>query len=131
MKQLILDYTPYCTRAALVDNGEMIDFYYEMTSVRGLVGNIYKGRVENVLSGMKAAFVNIGLERNGFLYVGDSRVDNSRLNSIPPKKHTEISAGDIIMCQVVKDQFGKRARGLRRTSPFPATISFCFRPPIS
>lgn len=119
MKQLILDYTPYCTRAALVDNGEMIDFYYEMTSVRGLVGNIYKGRVENVLSGMKAAFVNIGLERNGFLYVGDSRVDNSRLNSIPPKKHTEISAGDIIMCQVVKDQFGQKGARLATDITLP------------
>ena len=80
MKQLILDNTPFCTRAALVDDGELLEFSVEMASVCGIVGNIYKGRVENVLSGMKAAFVNIGLERNGFLYVGESLVDKERLH---------------------------------------------------
>ena len=67
MKQLLLDYTPYCTRAALVEDGELIEFSIEKTAVKGIVGNIYKGKVENVLSGMEAAFVNIGLDRNGFL----------------------------------------------------------------
>ena len=90
MKQLILDYTPYCTRAALVENGELIDFSVERTNVRGLVGNIYKGRVENVLEGMKAAFVNIGLERNGFLFVGDSRVDRSRIQSVMPRRAKQV-----------------------------------------
>ncbi|MDE7372831.1 MAG: ribonuclease E/G, partial [Clostridia bacterium] len=112
MRQLILDYTPYCTRVALVEDGELIEFSVEMTSVRGIVGNVYKGRVENVLSGMKAAFVNIGLERNGFLYVGDSLVDKSRLQSVMPNKSTNLSAGDVIMCQVVKDQFGQKGARL-------------------
>ena len=112
MKQLILDYTPYCTRVALVEDGVLIEFSVEMTSVRGIVGNVYKGRVENVLSGMKAAFVNIGLERNGFLYVGDSLVDKSRLQSVMPNKSTNLSAGDVIMCQVVKDQFGQKGARL-------------------
>ncbi len=112
MKQLILDYTPYCTRAALVEDGEMLEFSVEMTSVKGIVGNIYKGKVENVLGGMKAAFVNIGLERNGFLYVGDSLVDKSRLHSVMPKKSQNLSAGDTVMCQVVKDQFGQKGARL-------------------
>ncbi len=112
MKQLILDHTPYCTRAALVENGEMIEFSVEMTSVRGIVGNIYKGKVENVLGGMKAAFVNIGLERNGFLYVGESLVDKNRLHSVMPKPNTKLSSGDVIMCQVVKDQFGQKGARL-------------------
>jgi len=112
VKQLILDYTPYCTRVALVENGELVEFSVEKTGVRGIVGNIYKGRVENVLGGMKAAFVNIGLDRNGFLYVGDSLIDKSRLQSVMPSKSTKLSAGDIIMCQVVKDQFGQKGARL-------------------
>ena len=71
MKKLIIDYTPFCTRAALVEDGEMIDFSVERSSGKGLVGNIYKGKVENVIGGMQACFVNIGQERNGFLYTGD------------------------------------------------------------
>ncbi len=119
MKQLILDYTPYCTRAALVENGELIDFSVERTNVRGLVGNIYKGRVENVLEGMKAAFVNIGLERNGFLFVGDSRVDRSRIQSVMPRRAKQVSPGDVIMCQVVKDQFGTKGARLATDITLP------------
>lgn len=119
MKQLILDYTPYCTRAALVEDGELIDFGVEKASVRGIVGNIYKGKVENVLSGMKAAFVNIGLERNGFLYVGDSLVDGKALSNVMPKKSLSVSPGDIIMCQVVKDQFGQKGARLTTDISLP------------
>ncbi len=119
MKQLILDYTPYCTRAALVENGELIDFSVERTNAMGLVGNIYKGKVENVLEGMKAAFVNIGLERNGFLFVGDSRVDKTRIQSVMPKRQKQISPGDVIMCQVVKDQFGTKGARLATDITLP------------
>lgn len=119
MKQLILDYTPYCTRAALVDDGELIDFAVERAAVRGIVGNIYKGKVENVLGGMKAAFVNIGLERNGFLYVGDSLVDSKQLQNVMPKKGLNVSAGDVIMCQVVKEQFGQKGARLTTDISIP------------
>ncbi len=120
MKQLILDYTPYCTRVALVEDGEMIDFSVERASARGLVGNIYKGKVENVISGMKAAFVNIGLERNGFLYMGESRVDKTMLQSLPPNRNaSEVSAGDIIMCQVTKDMFGQKGPRLTTDVTLP------------
>ncbi len=119
MKQLILDYTPFCTRAALVENGDIIDFSVERAAVRGIVGNIYKGKVENVLSGMKAAFVNIGLDRNGFLYVGETLVDSKRLQSAMPKKGLNVSAGDVIMCQVVKDQFGQKGARLTTDVSFP------------
>lgn len=120
MKQIILDYTTYCTRAALVEDGEMIDFSVERTSARGLVGNIYKGKVENVLNGMKAAFVNIGLERNGFLYVGESRVDKAGLQSLPPNKSvSNLSPGDVIMCQVTKDMFGQKGPRLTTDVTLP------------
>src|SRR5829696_8473675 len=59
------------TRVALVENGTIHEFYLERKSEKGIVGNIYKGRVVRVLPGMQAAFVDIGLEKAAFLYVGD------------------------------------------------------------
>ena len=100
MKKLYIDFSPYFARTALVNDGELIEFGVEHAARRGHVGNIYKGKVENVLGGMKAAFVNIGLQRNGFLYIGD-RAD-------------KVSPGDIVMCQVVKEQMG--AKGARLTT---------------
>src|SRR5690554_1302046 len=60
------------TRAALLEDRRLVEFYVERQEDQRVVGNIYKGRVENVLPGMQAAFVNIGLERNAFLYVDDA-----------------------------------------------------------
>ncbi|MFN0063401.1 MAG: ribonuclease E/G [Myxococcaceae bacterium] len=59
------------TRVALVDNGHISEFYLERKKDRGIVGNIYKGRVSRVLPGMQAAFVDIGLDKAAFLYVTD------------------------------------------------------------
>ncbi len=114
MKQLLIDYNPYCVRVALTQDGELIDFSVERVAHRGLVGNIYKGKVENVLSGMKAAFVNIGLERNGFLYVGESLADASGVSARRTPEALNVSPGDEIMCQVVKDEFG--TKGARLTT---------------
>jgi len=114
MKRLILDYIPYCTRVALVDDGELVEFSVEKTAFRGIVGNIYKGQVKNTISGMKASFVDIGLQRNGFLQMGDSLVDPNALDTFRPQNNLKVSPGDIIMCQVVKDQFG--TKGARLTT---------------
>ncbi len=119
MKQLIMDYTPYVTRVALVEDGELIEFSVERALAKGIVGNIFKGKVENVLGGMKAAFVNIGLERNGFLYFGDSLVDSKRLHDELPKKKYNYSAGDVIMCQAIKDQFGQKGARLTTDISLP------------
>src|SRR4051812_17303132 len=59
------------TRVALVENGHIAEFYLERKKDKGIVGNIYKGRVVRVLPGMQAAFVDIGEEKAAFLYVGD------------------------------------------------------------
>lgn len=63
------------TRVALVEQGHIAEFYLERKKDRGIVGNIYKGRVTRVLPGMQAAFVDIGLDKAGFLYVGDVLFD--------------------------------------------------------
>src|SRR3954470_24551688 len=59
------------TRVALVESGHIAEFYLERKKDKGVVGNIYKGRVVRVLPGMQAAFVDIGLDKAAFLYVSD------------------------------------------------------------
>src|SRR5947207_4345670 len=61
------------TRVALVENGLLGELYIERKQERGIAGNVYKGRVERVLPGMQAAFVNIGLEKSAYLHVSDVR----------------------------------------------------------
>ena len=59
------------TRVALLENGLVTEIYIDRRKDRGVAGNIYKGRVMKVLPGMQAAFVDIGLDKSAFLYVGD------------------------------------------------------------
>ena len=59
MKRIYIDYHPKRVKVALVENGEVVEFYIERSSMPKLVGNIYKGKVVNVLSSMKAAFVKL------------------------------------------------------------------------
>ena len=70
-KELVINNTSQETRVALLENGHIAELYIERSRDRGIVGNIYKGRVIRVLPGMQAAFVDIGLEKAAFLYVAD------------------------------------------------------------
>jgi len=70
-QEIIINSTPQQTRVALLEDGQVAEMYIERKKHRGIVGNIYKGRVSKVLPGMQAAFVNIGLKRDAFLYVLD------------------------------------------------------------
>lgn len=76
-KQIIADVNPYEARVALLEDGQLAEIQVEMRGHERLVGNIYKGKVANILPGMQAAFVDVGLERNAFLYAGDILVDKS------------------------------------------------------
>jgi ribonuclease G len=69
--QLIINAERHETRVALVEDGVVAELLFERAKERGIVGNIYKGRVQRVLPGMQAAFVDVGLEKAAFLYVGD------------------------------------------------------------
>lgn len=69
--EILINATKYEVRLALVENGNLSEFHMQRPTERGLMGNVYKGRVVRVLPGMQAAFVDIGLERTGFLYVDD------------------------------------------------------------
>ena len=69
--ELVINTTSHETRIALIENGTIAELYIERSRVKGIVGNIYKGRVIRVLPGMQAAFVDIGMEKAAFLYVAD------------------------------------------------------------
>ena len=69
--EIVMNITERETRLALIENGQVAEIHLERTGERGIVGNIYKGSVIKVLPGMQAAFVDIGLPRAAFLYVGD------------------------------------------------------------
>ncbi|MFN2385218.1 MAG: ribonuclease E/G [Thermoanaerobaculia bacterium] len=71
-KELLINATPPETRAALLENGRTVEVLHERRGRQGLVGNVYLGRVHRVLTGMQAAFVSLGLERDAFLYVEDA-----------------------------------------------------------
>ncbi|MGL4955448.1 MAG: Rne/Rng family ribonuclease, partial [Cetobacterium sp.] len=73
MNQVVINTNRFKTRAAVLENGKVMEVHIEREGEGTLNGNIYKGKVANVLPGMESAFVNIGLEKNGFLYVKDLR----------------------------------------------------------
>ena len=70
-EEILINVTPREVRAALLENGILQDIYIERASKRGLISNIYKGKVSRVLPGMQAAFIDAGLSRTAFLHASD------------------------------------------------------------
>ena len=69
--ELLVNVTPQETRVAFIENGILQEIYLEREATRGILGNIYVGRVARVIPGMQAAFIDLGIERAGFLHVKD------------------------------------------------------------
>ena len=70
-QDILINWSPQETRVAIVESGAVQELHVERTLERGLVGNIYLGKVSRVLPGMQSAFIDIGLERTAFLHVAD------------------------------------------------------------
>ncbi|HVX00086.1 MAG TPA: hypothetical protein VHA52_06615, partial [Candidatus Babeliaceae bacterium] len=70
-EEILINVTPREVRVALLENGMLQEIYIERSLQQGLLGNIYKGKINRLLPGIQSAFVNIGLERSGFLHVSD------------------------------------------------------------
>ena len=70
-KEMIISSSAHETRVAILEDDQVAEIFIERERSRGVVGNLYKGRVSKVLPGMQSAFVDLGLERDGFLYVTD------------------------------------------------------------
>jgi ribonuclease G len=115
--EILVNVAPRETRAAVVESGVLQEIYVERTSRRGIVSNLYKGRVSRVLPGMQAAFIDIGLERTAFLHVADiANAPTDDTIVLPPVEDIRrlVSPGDDILVQVIKDPLG--TKGARLTT---------------
>ena len=116
--ELLINVTPSETRVALIENGVLQEVHVEREAKRGLVGNIYLGKVIRVLPGMQAAFIDINLDKAAFLHASDI---NSKLmlneegkNKQVPDIRSLVHEGQYIVVQVVKDPLG--TKGARLTT---------------
>ncbi|MCB1911612.1 MAG: ribonuclease G [Zoogloeaceae bacterium] len=110
-EEFLINFTPQETRVALMQNGVAQELHVERTASRGIVGNIYLGKVVRVLPGMQSAFIDIGLERTAFLHVAD--IWSERHNGDGPKPIERILAeGQNITVQVLKDPLGTKGARL-------------------
>lgn len=133
---ILINAAPYENRIALVEGGNLLEFHIERPAEKGLVGNIYQGRVVRVLPGMQAAFVDIGLERTGFLYVDDVRPTLPELDAdepslcaryapnpedaagpnrgggVQPGIETLLKEGQTVLVQIAKDPIGSKGARL-------------------
>jgi ribonuclease G len=118
---MLIESDPHQTRIAVLEDDRLTEIFVERHRHRGLVGNVYKGRVTRVLPGMQAAFVDVGLERDAFLYVSDVaadvesmedlEIDDGRSDDLNHNHPAQVSpsiddllkAGQEIIVQVVKD----------------------------
>jgi ribonuclease G len=112
LKEILIQVTMEETKVAVLEKRRLVEVYLERSFQMRLAGNIYKGRIENVLPGMQAAFVNIGLERNAFLYVEDVHIAPGKRESLPIQNM--LREGEEILVQVVKEPFG--TKGARVTT---------------
>lgn len=117
MKQMFMHASSEMLQTAVLQDGRLFDYFVERAKGSGLVGNIYKGRVVNVLPGMQAAFVDIGIGKNAFLYIDD--LLHPHLEKQPetkPSIQDVVSAGQELIVQVMKEPLG--GKGARVTTHF-------------
>jgi ribonuclease G len=135
--EILINSRRYEVRIALVENGNLTEFHLQRPTEKGLMGNVYRGRIVRVLPGMQAAFVDIGLERTGFLYVDDVLVnptEETQIQATPPLSNGTnpadstphhfsrpnnvaniedlISEGQEVLVQVSKDPMGTKGARL-------------------
>jgi ribonuclease G len=116
-EEILVNVTPPETRVALIENGIVQELIIERAGRRGLVGNVYKGRVCRVLPGMQAAFVDIGLERAAFLHASDIvQAGDSRSDDIAEL----LQEGGEVVVQVVKDPLGSKGARLTTNLSIPS-----------
>lgn len=125
-EEILINVAPMETRVAVLDNGVLQEVYIERTKKRGLVGNIYKGKVVRVMPGMQAAFVDIGLERTAFIHAADiATVDENGMehqsDNVPDIRRL-VHEGKSLIVQVIKDPLG--SKGARLTTHLSVSSRF-------
>lgn len=123
MNKIIIDSGFSQSRVALLEKGELVEYHIESKSLKRLVGNIYKGRVKNVLPGMQAAFVDIGLEKNAFLYVKDAIpqeiLNDRKISSRDISIRDVVKNGQEIIVQVTKEPMDSKGARVTTHLTFP------------
>ncbi|HET9967314.1 MAG TPA: Rne/Rng family ribonuclease, partial [Streptosporangiaceae bacterium] len=102
------------TQIAVLEDGVLVEHYVNRSSHQSYVGNVYLGKVQNVLPSMEAAFVDIGKGRNAVLYAGEVNFDVSGMEGQPKRIESALKAGQSLLVQVTKDPVGHK--GARLTS---------------
>ncbi len=136
-EEILINVTPRETRVAMVENGVLQEIFIERASRRGMVGNIYRGKVVRVLPGMQAAFIDIGLARTAFLHASDiathgsnatgNVIGNEKGNGAENGKSADniqqlLHQGQVLLVQVVKDPLG--TKGARLTTHLSVAARF-------
>lgn len=109
-KNMFFDYFGDDCFAAVTEGGRLVEFHLDTGGGAEISGNIYKGRVVNILDGMQAAFVAFGQEKNGYLYAGDIPPETAEAAGMPPRLH--VKPGDEVMVQVSKSPIGNKGARL-------------------
>jgi len=124
--ELLINVTPSETRVAMIEDGNLQEIHIERESKRGIVGNIYKGRVSRVLPGMQAAFVDIGLDKAAFLHASDivphtECVAENEKQQFQVRDISElVRQGQDLVVQVVKDPLGTKGARLTTDVTLPS-----------
>ncbi|MFZ7101842.1 MAG: Rne/Rng family ribonuclease [Peptococcaceae bacterium] len=117
-KEIIVQSNEDETQVAVLEDEQLVEIYIERNISDRLVGSIFKGKVENVLPGMQAAFVNIGLEKNAFLYVEDALI-NAPENGVKINIRDILKEGQEILVQVAKEPIGNKGPRVTRQLTLP------------
>ena len=110
-EDILINFTPQETRVAVMYQGAIQELHIERNASRGLVGNIYLGRVVRILPGMQSAFINIGLERTAFLHVADIW-ESRQPGEIARPIERVLHEGQSVLVQVIKDPIGSKGARL-------------------
>ncbi len=102
------------TQIAVLEDGVLVEHYVDREASQSYVGNVYLGKVQNVLPSMEAAFVDIGKGRNAVLYAGEVNFDTAGLEGQPKRIEAALKSGQSVLVQVTKDPIGHK--GARLTS---------------
>ena len=113
-RQMIVRESDGLNQIAVLEDGLLVEHYVSRHTQASMVGNVYVGRVQNVLPSMEAAFVDLGKGRNAVLYAGEVNWDAAGLEGRPRRIEDALSSGDTVLVQVTKDPIGHK--GARLTS---------------
>ncbi|MBE3518775.1 MAG: Rne/Rng family ribonuclease [Firmicutes bacterium] len=128
VREILVSEDKFETRVAIIEDGSLVEFYVERPTMHGLAGSIFLGKVENVLPGMQACFVDIGEDKNAFLYVDDAFLPGEDDEDLEPGRRKKagrktigqvVKPGEEILVQVTKEAMGTKGPRVTRHVSLP------------